>query len=204
MQIAMNTVVSITYELLDSNGNVLESSKDPVSYLHGGYDNIFPRVEEELHGKSIGDTVEITLEPADAFGEYDEELVQMEPVSAFPSKDLKVGMQFEGEDESGEVILYTITNIDDGKVIVDGNHPWAGERVLFKATIADVRKAGEEEVKAQWDIAEEDLTAKQIVDKYNEMFGKNANSILQVSKNNGIANVNKVSFDDIIAQRVDV
>jgi FKBP-type peptidyl-prolyl cis-trans isomerase SlyD len=146
MQIAMNTVVSITYELLDSNGNVLESSKDPVSYLHGGYDNIFPRVEEELHGKSIGDTVEITLEPADAFGEYDEELVQMEPISAFPSKDLKVGMQFEGEDESGEVILYTITNIDDGKVIVDGNHPWAGERVLFKATIADVRKAGEEEV----------------------------------------------------------
>jgi FKBP-type peptidyl-prolyl cis-trans isomerase SlyD len=146
MQIAMNTVVSITYELLDSNGNVLESSQDPVSYLHGGYDNIFPRVEEELHGKSIGDTVEITLEPADAFGEYDEELVQMEPVSAFPSKDLKVGMQFEGEDESGEVILYTITNIDDGKVIVDGNHPWAGERVLFKATIADVRKAGEEEV----------------------------------------------------------
>ena len=146
MQIAMNTVVSITYELLDSNGNVLESSKDPVSYLHGGYDNIFPRVEEQLHGKSIGDTVEITLEPADAFGEYDEELVQMEPISAFPSKDLKVGMQFEGEDESGEVILYTITNIDDGKVIVDGNHPWAGERVLFKATIADVRKAGEEEV----------------------------------------------------------
>ena len=146
MQIAMNTVVSITYELLDSNGNVLESSKDPVSYLHGGYDNIFPRVEEELHGKSIGDTVEITLEPADAFGEYDEELVQMEPISAFPSKDLKVGMQFEGEDESGEVILYTITNIDDGKVIVDGNHPWAGERVLFKATIANVRKAGEEEV----------------------------------------------------------
>lgn len=146
MQIAMNTVVSITYELKDSSGNVLEASPEPVSYLHGGYDNIFPRVEEELHGKSVGDTVEITLEPADAFGDYDEELVQMEPVSAFPSKDLKVGMQFEGEDESGEVILYTITNINDGKVIVDGNHPWAGERVLFKATITDVRKAGEEEV----------------------------------------------------------
>jgi len=146
MQIAMNTVVSITYELKDSSGNVLEASPEPVSYLHGGYDNIFPRVEEELHGKSVGDTVEITLEPADAFGDYDEELVQMEPVSAFPSKDLKVGMQFEGEDESGEVILYTITNINDGKVIVDGNHPWAGERVLFKATITAVRNAGEEEV----------------------------------------------------------
>ena len=92
MQIAMNTVVSMTYELRDSEGNVLESSAEPVSYLHGGYDNIFPRVEEELHGKSVGDAVEISLEPADAFGDYDETLVQMEPIAAFPSKDLKVGM----------------------------------------------------------------------------------------------------------------
>ena len=145
MQITMNTVVSMTYELRNSEGEILESSTDPVSYLHGGYDNIFPRVEEELHGKSVGDTVEITLEPSDAFGDYDEELVQMEPASAFPSKDLKVGMQFEGEDETGEVILYTITNIENGKVIVDGNHPWAGERVLFKCTVTGVREAGQEE-----------------------------------------------------------
>jgi FKBP-type peptidyl-prolyl cis-trans isomerase SlyD len=146
MQIAMNTVVTMTYELRNSEGEILESSSDPVSYLHGGYDNIFPRVEEELHGKSVGDTVEITLEPGDAFGDYDEELVQMEPVSAFPAADLKVGMQFEGEDDSGEVILYTITNIEDGKVVVDGNHPWAGERVLFKATVTAVRSAIKEEV----------------------------------------------------------
>jgi FKBP-type peptidyl-prolyl cis-trans isomerase SlyD len=146
MQITMNSVVTMTYELRNSEGAVLESSAEPVSYLHGGYDNIFPRVEEELHGKSVGDTVEITLEPADAFGDYDEELVQIEPQSAFPSKDLKVGMQFEGEDDSGEVILYTITNIEDGKVVVDGNHPWAGERVLFKATVTDVRSASKEEV----------------------------------------------------------
>lgn len=146
MQIAMNTVVSITYELRNSDGEVLESSQAPVSYLHGGYDNIFPRVEEELHGKSVGDSIELTLEPADAFGEYDEELVQMEPASAFPAKDLKVGMQFEGEDDTGDVLLYTITDIQDGKVIVDANHPWAGERVLFKATVTGVRAAGDEEV----------------------------------------------------------
>ena len=146
MQITMNSVVTMTYELRNSEGAVLESSAEPVSYLHGGYDNIFPRVEEELHGKAVGDTVEITLEPADAFGDYDEELVQIEPQSAFPSKDLKVGMQFEGEDDSGEVILYTITNIEDGKVVVDGNHPWAGERVLFKATVTGVRSASKEEV----------------------------------------------------------
>lgn len=146
MQIAMNTAVSITYELKNSAGKVLEESKDPVTYLHGGYDNIFPKVEEALHGKSVGETVEITLEPADAFGDYDEGLVQIEPLSAFPTKDLKVGMQFEGEDETGDVVLYTITDIADGKVVVDGNHPWAGERLLFKCTVTNVRSAGKEEV----------------------------------------------------------
>ena len=146
MQINMNSVVSMTYELRNSEGAVLESSAEPVSYLHGGYDNIFPKVEEELHGKSVGDSVEITLEPADAFGDYDEELVQIEPASAFPSKDLKVGMQFEGEDDSGEVILYTITDIGDDKVVVDGNHPWAGERLLFKCTVTGVRSASQEEI----------------------------------------------------------
>ncbi len=149
MQIAMNTVVTMTYELKDSDGTVLESSTEPVAYLHGGYDNIFPKVEELMHGKNVGDVVSVTLEPADAFGEYDEELVQIEDAKSFPAKDLKEGMQFEGEDESGEVILYTITNIADGKVVVDGNHPWAGERVLFNATITDVRSASSEEVTHQ-------------------------------------------------------
>ncbi len=149
MQVSMNTVVTMTYELKDTEGTVLESSAEPVAYLHGGYDNIFPKVEELMHGKNVGDVVSVTLEPADAFGEYDEELVQIEDVKAFPAADLKEGMQFEGEDETGEVILYTVTNIADGKVVVDGNHPWAGERVLFTATITDVRSASGEEVTHQ-------------------------------------------------------
>lgn len=146
MKIAMNTVVSITYELSDSDGNILESTTEPVTYLHGGYDNIFPRVEEELHGKQVGDTLELTLEPVDAFGDYDEELVQIEPASAFPAKELEVGMQFEGEDPTGDVVLYTITDIADGKVVVDGNHPWAGERVKFKCTVKSIRPATKEEI----------------------------------------------------------
>ena len=149
MQIAMNTVVTMTYELKNSDGEVLESSTEPVAYLHGGYDNIFPKVEEAMHGKNVGDTVQVSLDPADAFGEYDEELVQMEDAKQFPSKDLKVGMQFEGEDETGEVILYTVTEIADNKVVVDGNHPWAGERLLFTATITGVRVAIPEEVSHQ-------------------------------------------------------
>jgi len=146
MQVKMNTVVTIIYELKDTDGNTLEKMNDPIAYLHGGHDNIFPKVEEAIHGKNIGDSIEITLDPADAFGDYDEGLVQIEPLSAFPEKNIKEGMQFEGEDESGEVIIYTVTNIADGKVVVDGNHPWAGQRVLFMATIKDVRDANQEEI----------------------------------------------------------
>ena len=146
MQIAMNTVVTMTYELKDADGKVLESSKDPVTYLHGGYDNIFPKVEEAMHGKKAGDIVELGLEPADAFGEYDAELVQIEPKNAFPEAELKVGVQFEGDDSSGEVIVYTVTDITDDKVVVDGNHSWAGQKLIFKAEIKDVRLANDEEV----------------------------------------------------------
>ena len=146
MQITMNTVVTMNYEIKDADGNILESSKEPVEYLHGGYDNIFPKVEEAMHGKKAGDTIELGLEPSDAFGEYDAELVQIEPKSAFPEAELKIGMQFEGDDSSGEVIVYSVTDITEDKVIVDGNHPWAGQKVIFKAAIKDVRLANEEEV----------------------------------------------------------
>ena len=146
MQIAMNTVVMMTYELKDAEGTILESSEDAVAYLHGGYDNIFPKVEEAMHGKKIGDIIELGLEPSDAFGEYDAELVQIEPKNAFPELDLKIGMQFEGEDSSGEVIIYSVTDITDDKVVVDGNNPWAGQKIIFKAEVKDVRLANDEEV----------------------------------------------------------
>ena len=146
MQVKMNTVVTISYELKDADGNILEKSKDPIAYLHGGHDNIFPKVEEAIHGKKEGDKIEIGLEPADAFGEYDEQLVQIEPITAFPESNVKEGMQFEGENESGDVIVYTVTNVADDKVVVDGNHPWAGQRVVFSATIDNVRDANAEEI----------------------------------------------------------
>ncbi len=143
----MNSIVNMTYEIKDIDGNILESSSEPVEYLHGGFDNIFPKVEEAMHGKKIGDEIVVSLEPADAFGTYDESLVQIEPTSAFPENELKQGMQFEGEDSSGEVITYTVTDIADGKVIVDGNHPWAGQRIIFTAIVGDIRLANDQELK---------------------------------------------------------
>lgn len=147
MQIAKNSVVSITYTLSDSSGKILEQSAQPLSYLHGGYDGIFPLVEEALHDKSAGDLLAITLEPDDAFGEYDASLVRVESRDLFPADSIAVGMQFEGgADDSDEMVIFTVTDVAEDKVVVDGNHPLAGQRLNFECTVTGVRPATEEEI----------------------------------------------------------
>jgi len=146
VRIAKNTVVTIEYELSDADGNVLEKSSQPYSYLHGGYQQVFPRVEEALEGMSEGESCGLTLEPEDGFGEYDENLLRVEPRSAFPA-DLSVGMQFEGvAKESGERQLYIVTDVAGESVVVDGNHPLAGKRISVNCMVTSVRHATDEEV----------------------------------------------------------
>jgi len=146
VNIVKDTVVTITYKVNDLEGNLLEQSDEPVSYLHGGYDNIFPLVEEALEGKQVGDTVDIKLQPADAFGEYEESLVRMETREVFPET-IEVGMQFVGSPmDGGEEMLYIVTDIADDKVVVDANHPYAGQAVHFQCVVAEVRPASPDEV----------------------------------------------------------
>ena len=148
MKIAKDTVVSLRYELVDAEGELLEKTEEPVSYLHGGYDGIFPLVEEELHGKAVGDQCRVTMQPDDAFGEYDHTLVMVEPRSAFP-QEIEVGMQFEGGPESADdedYLLYTVVEVDDDEVTVDGNHPLAGKTLTFNCTVTGVRPATAEEL----------------------------------------------------------
>ncbi|HUX92133.1 MAG TPA: peptidylprolyl isomerase [Gallionellaceae bacterium] len=149
MKIAKDTVVSVSYELIDANGGaILEKSNDPISYVHGGYDGIFPTVEEALHGKNVGDKVSVKMEPDDAFGEYDHDLVRVESRDLFP-KDIEVGMQLEGGaegDDDEDYMLFTIVEITDKDVTVDGNHPLAGKTLTFNATVTDVRAATKEEL----------------------------------------------------------
>jgi FKBP-type peptidyl-prolyl cis-trans isomerase SlyD len=146
MQIEKNTVVSLNYELSDTDGKTIEKTDSPIEYLHGGYDGIFPLVEQALAGKSAGETCRVRLEPDDAFGDYDAGLVHIEPRNKFPDN-IKVGMQFEGRGvESGTSLVYTITDIAEDKVVVDGNHPLAGKALDFNCTIAGVRPATQEEL----------------------------------------------------------
>jgi FKBP-type peptidyl-prolyl cis-trans isomerase SlyD len=146
VSIAKNSVVSLTYELFGDDGALIERTERPVSYLHGGYDGIFPLVEEALEGKEVGYECRVNLSPDDAFGEYDADQVRMESRELFPAN-VNVGMQFEGSpDESEESRVYTVTDVTDEKVVVDGNHPLAGRSLVFACTVTAVRPASSEEL----------------------------------------------------------
>ena len=107
---------------------------------------VFPLVETALQGKSVGDKCKVTLEPDDAFGEYEADMVRTEPKNLFPDN-ITVGMQFEGAIEgSDDYTLYTVTEIAGDKVVVDGNHPLAGQTLVFSGTVTEVRAATREEL----------------------------------------------------------
>ena len=129
MVIAAGTVVSLQVSLSDIWGNVVDEPKESIQYLHGGYDDIFPVVEAALEGKGVKDRIDVRLEPEDAYGDYDEELLRVEDRGRFPET-LEVGMRFSGE-EDGETgdesdLVFTVTDIEGDKVILDANHPLAG------------------------------------------------------------------------------
>ena len=146
MNVGKNTVVSLSYELYDGDGKLIEKADHPLVYLHGGYSGIFPLVEQALDGKAVGETCRIHLPPGDAFGEYDAELVRVETRDKFPPE-IKAGMQFEGQaDKSGEMVVYTVTDIAEDKVVVDSNHPLAGQTLNFQCVVSEVRAATREEL----------------------------------------------------------
>jgi len=164
MKIEKNTIVSLRYKLTDAQNNVIEEPDSPMVYLHGGYEGTFPKIESLLDGQDIGYEATIQLEPNEAFGEYDPELLKIEPRTRFPEP-LEVGMQFEGvpdsdsEEESDDIsaaddaddaddepLIYTVTDVADNQVVLDGNHPLAGMALRFWVQVEDVRAATENEI----------------------------------------------------------
>ncbi len=148
MQIAENAVVAIHYTLTNDAGDTLDSSRErdePLAYLHG-HGNIIPGLEKALLGKQSGDTLKVTVEPAEGYGERHEGLIQEVPREAFQGVDeLEPGMQFQASTDAGPR-MFTITDVQDDVVTVDGNHPLAGATLHFDVEIADVRAASAEEL----------------------------------------------------------
>lgn len=181
MKIEKNTIVSLRYKLSDAQNNMIEEPDTLMVYLHGDYSGTFPKIEDLLDGKDIGFEATLQLEPQDAFGDYDPNLLKIEPRERFPEP-LEIGMQFEGvpedlsaeetdleddseDDEEEDTLIYTVTDIVDKQVVLDGNHPLAGMALRFWLQVEDVRQASDEEIANQHpqgedgfglDIADED------------------------------------------------
>ena len=145
--ITKGTAVKFNYILKDDDGKILDQSQEgqPLGYLHG-HNNIIPGLEQQLEGKSAGETLTAIVEPADGYGDYQEQAVQHVPRDNFQGvEDIQPGMQFQSE-AGGQVMLVTVTEVNDKEVTVDANHPLAGKRLTFEVEIQEVRAATEDEI----------------------------------------------------------
>ncbi|MFW9618537.1 MAG: FKBP-type peptidyl-prolyl cis-trans isomerase [Sulfurospirillum sp.] len=160
MIITKNCLVTLDYTVFDTENNLLDSGAQPLIYLHGGYGDVFEKIEKALEGKSIGESIHIQLSPKDAFGEYKQEFVLIEDRNQFED-DLEVGQNVEmvfseGEDE--EIVLtYSVVEILEDKVILDANHPLAGVTIIFDGTVIGVREATSDEIEKRLLAHEEPL-----------------------------------------------
>ena len=147
MQVAEHAVVSIHYTLKNDAGEVLDSSDggDALVYLQG-FGNLIPGLEKALVGKQAGDKLEVRIEPAEAYGEHNPQLIQQVPRRAFQGvKDIKVGMRFQTQGPNGPTSI-VVTRIAGDMVTVDGNHALAGQHLNFAVEVVEVRAASEEEI----------------------------------------------------------
>ena len=147
MQVQNDHVVSIDYTLKNDAGEVMDSSEQtgPLAYLHG-QQNIIPGLEKALDDKSVGDSFTVSIEPAEAYGERNEEMIQTVPRSMFQGVDeIEPGMRFQAQTEGG-VTVVTIKDVNGDEITLDGNHELAGETLHFDVEVKDVRPASEEEI----------------------------------------------------------
>ena len=147
MTIQKNKVVTVRYTLTDEAGGIIESSEgqEPMTYLHGS-GNVIPGLEASLEGKSAGESVEVTVPPEDAYGEWDKTQVLDLPKGQFSGvSDIKAGMEFSVHSNVGEQIV-TVTKVEAESVTVDANHPLAGKTLNFDVTVVGVRDATNDEL----------------------------------------------------------
>ena len=141
-----NKVVSLTYVILDETGAVLEQYDLPISYVHGNNSNMYPKVAEALERAKVGDEIEVILSPAEGFGERDPSLTFSDDIDNVPPEYRQLGAEATFQNEQGESITMTVVKMENGKIMLDGNHPFAGKTVTFKLRVKEIRDATEAEV----------------------------------------------------------
>ena len=149
MHVQRDTVVRLRYVIRDAQGETLDAGDEAMEYLHGGYGEFFEDIERKLEGVSVGYEHEFHLEPEQAFGDYDADLVQVVARTALP-EGIEVGMQFEGlpDGASEDGRIYTLTDLTADKAVLDGNHPLAGLALRIWVKVEGVRQATADELEA--------------------------------------------------------
>ena len=143
MNISKDCAVTLQYKVTDDQGKPVDGGN--LSYLHGGYENIFPKVEAAFEGQTTGFAATIDLPVEDAFGARNESLMRVIPKAEFPPG-VKVGGQLRGVNDQGEPQVYNVVKIKGPEVHLDGNHPLAGQALRFSGNVVEVRAASDEEI----------------------------------------------------------
>ncbi len=148
LTVANNRVISIDYVLTDSQGQIIDSSKEagPLDYIHGT-GHLIPGLEKALEGKAAGENIKVTIQPKDGYGEIRQEMIQSIPRTQFDSEgQIEVGMQFMAHTDDGRIIL-RVVKVEGDQVVVDGNHPLAGVVLHFNVDVKNIREASPEELR---------------------------------------------------------
>lgn len=146
-KISKNKFVSLTYTITDENDNILERIDMPIQYIHGAQSQVIEKIENALEGHQTGDLVEVTLSPEEGFGEHQPDLTFTDDINNVPPQFHTIGAEVEFQNDRGESKIFRVTNIEDGKLTVDGNHPFAGKTITYNITVNEVRDATDNEIK---------------------------------------------------------
>ena len=138
--------VALTYTITDENSEILERIDIPIKYIHGRDSQVIEKIENALEGCASGDEISVELLPSEGFGDHQPELTFTDDIDNVPSEFRHIGAEVEFQNDKGETKIFRVTTIEDGKLTVDGNHPFAGKTVTYNITIADVRDATPEEL----------------------------------------------------------
>ena len=138
--------VSLTYTITDENDEILERIDMPVNYIHGRDSQVIEKVEKALEGCVQGDEISVELSPDEGFGEHQPELTFVDNLENVPAEFRQIGAEVEFQNDKGESRIFRVSKIEDGKLTVDGNHPFAGKVITYNIKVTTVRDATPDEI----------------------------------------------------------
>jgi len=146
-KISKNKFVSLVYTITDEEDNILERIDMPIQYIQGVKSQVIEKIETALDGHEVGDLVHVTLTPEEGFGAHQPELTFSDDINNVPPQFHSIGAEVEFQNDQGESKIFRVSRIEDGKLTVDGNHPFAGKTITYNITVKEVRDATENELK---------------------------------------------------------